>query len=433
MNFIEELTWRGMIHQMMPGTEELLNRETVTAYVGIDPTADSLHIGHLCGVMMLRHFQRCGHKPLALVGGATGMIGDPSGKSQERNLLNEETLRHNVACIKGQLARFLDFESEAPNKAELVNNYDWMKDYSFLDFAREIGKCITVNYMMAKDSVKRRLNGEFQDGMSFTEFTYQLLQGYDFLHLYQTKNCKLQMGGSDQWGNITTGTELIRRKLGSENEAFALTCPLITKADGRKFGKTENGNIWLDRNRTSPYAFYQFWLNVADEDAERYIKIFTSLDRPTVEDLVAQHRQDPGLRLLQKRLAEEVTVMVHSREDYEAAVEASSILFGKSTKDSLVKLDEQTLLDVFAGVPQFTFDRSLLEGEGVKAVDLTVEHTQCFASKGEMRKLTQGGGVSLNKEKLTAADRPVTAADLLDDKYLLVQQGKKKYFLLIAK
>ena len=433
MNFIEELTWRGMIHQMMPGTEELLNRETVTAYVGIDPTADSLHIGHLCGVMMLRHFQRCGHKPLALVGGATGMIGDPSGKSQERNLLNEETLRHNVACIKGQLARFLDFESEAPNKAELVNNYDWMKDYSFLDFAREIGKCITVNYMMAKDSVKRRLNGEFQDGMSFTEFTYQLLQGYDFLHLYQTKNCKLQMGGSDQWGNITTGTELIRRKLGSENEAFALTCPLITKADGRKFGKTENGNIWLDRNRTSPYAFYQFWLNVADEDAERYIKIFTSLDRPTVEELVAQHRQDPGLRLLQKRLAEEVTVMVHSREDYEAAVEASSILFGKSTKDSLVKLDEQTLLDVFAGVPQFTFDRSLLEGEGVKAVDLTVEHTQCFASKGEMRKLTQGGGVSLNKEKLTAADRPVTAADLLDGKYLLVQQGKKKYFLLIAK
>lgn len=433
MNFIEELTWRGMIHQMMPGTEELLNRETVTAYVGIDPTADSLHIGHLCGVMMLRHFQRCGHKPLALVGGATGMIGDPSGKSQERNLLNEETLRHNVACIKGQLARFLDFESEAPNKAELVNNYDWMKDYSFLDFAREIGKCITVNYMMAKDSVKRRLNGEFQDGMSFTEFTYQLLQGYDFLHLYQTKNCKLQMGGSDQWGNITTGTELIRRKLGSENEAFALTCPLITKADGRKFGKTENGNIWLDRKRTSPYAFYQFWLNVADEDAKRYIKIFTSLDRQTVEDLIARHSQDPGQRLLQKRLAEEVTVMVHSREDYEAAVEASNILFGKSTKESLVKLDEQTLLDVFAGVPQFTFDRSLLEGEGVKAVYLTVEHTQCFASKGEMRKLTQGGGVSLNKEKLTAFDRPVTAADLLDGKYLLVQQGKKKYFLLIAK
>ena len=433
MNFIEELTWRGMIHQMMPGTEELLNRETVTAYVGIDPTADSLHIGHLCGVMMLRHFQRCGHKPLALIGEATGMIGDPSGKSQERNLLNEETLRHNVACIKAQLARFLDFESEAPNKAELVNNYDWMKDYTFLDFAREIGKCITVNYMMAKDSVKRRLNGEFQDGMSFTEFTYQLLQGYDFLHLYQTKNCKLQMGGSDQWGNITTGTELIRRKLGSENEAFALTCPLITKADGKKFGKTEKGNIWLDRNRTSPYAFYQFWLNVADEDAERYIKIFTSLDRATIEDLIAQHRQDPGMRLLQKRLAEEVTVMVHSREDYEAAVEASSILFGKSTKESLAKLDEQTLLDVFAGVPQFTFDRALLEGEGVKAVDLTAEHTQCFASKGEMRKLTQGGGVSINKEKLSAFDRAISTDDLLDNKYLLVQQGKKKYFLLIAK
>ena len=422
-----------MIHQMMPGTEELLNRETVTAYVGIDPTADSLHIGHLCGVMMLRHFQRCGHKPLALKGGATGMIGDPSGKSQERNLLNEEPLRHNVACIKAQLARFLDFESEAPNKAELVNNYDWMKDYTFLDYAREIGKCITVNYMMAKDSVKRRLNGEFQDGMSFTEFTYQLLQGYDFLHLYQTKNCKLQMGGSDQWGNITTGTELIRRKLGSENEAFALTCPLITKADGKKFGKTEKGNIWLDRNRTSPYAFYQFWLNVADEDAERYIKIFTSLDRTTIEDLIAQHRQDPGLRLLQKRLAEEVTVMVHSREDYEAAVEASSILFGNSAKESMARLDEQPLLDVFAGVPQFTFDRALLEGEGVKAVDLTAEHTQCFASKGEMRKLTQGGGVSINKEKLSAFDRAISTDDLLDNKYLLVQQGKKKYFLLIAK
>ena len=432
-NFVEELRWRGMLSQIMPGTEELLQKEQVTAYLGTDPTADSLHIGHLCGVMMLRHLQRCGHKPLALIGGATGMIGDPSGKSLERNLLDEDTLRHNQECIKQQLAKFLDFESDAPNRAELVNNYDWMKDMSFLQFAREVGKHITVNYMMAKDSVQQRLNGEARDGLSFTEFTYQLLQGYDFLYLYQHKGCKLQMGGNDQWGNMTTGTELIRRTLGSETEAYALTCPLITKADGRKFGKTENGNIWLDRNRTSPYAFYQFWLNVADEDAERYIKIFTSLDRPTVEDLVAQHRQDPGLRLLQKRLAEEVTVMVHSREDYEAAVEASSILFGKSTKDSLVKLDEQTLLDVFAGVPQFTFDRSLLEGEGVKAVDLTVEHTQCFASKGEMRKLTQGGGVSLNKEKLTAADRPITSADLLDGKYLLVQQGKKKYFLLIAK
>ena len=433
MNFVEELKWRGMIHSIMPGTEELLAKETVTAYVGIDPTADSLHIGHLCGVMMLRHFQRCGHKPLALVGGATGMIGDPSGKSQERNLLNEETLRHNVACIKEQLGRFLDFESDAPNKAELVNNFDWMKDYTFLNFAREIGKCITVNYMMAKDSVKRRLNGEFQDGMSFTEFTYQLLQGYDFLHLYQTKNCKLQMGGSDQWGNITTGTELIRRKLGSDHEAFALTCPLITKADGKKFGKTEKGNIWLDRNRTSPYVFYQFWLNVADEDAERYIKIFTSLDKETIDNLISEHRTDPGRRILQKRLAEEVTVLVHGRQDYEAAVEASNILFGKATKDSLVKLDEQTLLDVFSGVPQFEFDRSLLQGEGIKMVNLTTEAAPCFPSKGEMRKLTQGGGVSLNKEKLTQFDRAVTESDLLDGKYLLVQQGKKKYFLLIAK
>ena len=433
MNFVEELKWRGMVHQMMPGTEELLMKEQVSAYVGIDPTADSLHIGHLCGVMMLRHLQRCGHKPIALVGGATGMIGDPSGKSQERNLLNEETLRHNVECIKKQLAHFLDFESDAPNRAELVNNYDWMKDFTFLDFAREIGKCITVNYMMAKDSVKRRLNGEFQDGMSFTEFTYQLLQGYDFLHLYQTKNCKLQMGGSDQWGNITTGTELIRRKLGGDNEAFALTCPLITKADGKKFGKTEKGNIWLDRNRTTPYAFYQFWLNVADEDAERYIKIFTSLDKPTIDALIEQHRQDPGLRVLQKKLAEELTIMVHSREDYEQALEASGILFGKSTKESLVKLDEQTLLDVFSGVPQFEIDRDLLAGEGTKAVDLFAEHTQCFPSKGEMRKLTQGGGVSLNKEKLAAFDQMVTEADLLDGKYLLVQQGKKKYFLLKVK
>ena len=433
MNFVEELRWRGMVHTMMPGTEELLSKEMVTAYLGIDPTADSLHIGHLCGVMMLRHFQRCGHKPLALIGGATGMIGDPSGKSQERNLLNEETLRHNVACIKEQLARFLDFDSDAPNKAELVNNYDWMREYSFLDFAREIGKCITVNYMMAKDSVKRRLNGEFQDGMSFTEFTYQLLQGYDFLHLYQTKNCKLQMGGSDQWGNITTGTELIRRKLGSENEAFALTCPLITKADGKKFGKTEQGNIWLDRNRTTPYAFYQFWLNVADEDAERYIKIFTSLDQETISSLVQEHSQDPGRRILQKRLAEEVTVMVHGRQDYEMAVEASNILFGKATKESLTKLDEQTLLDVMNGVPQYEFDRTLLQGEGVKAVNLTTEAAPCFPSKGEMRKLTQGGGVSLNKEKLTAFDQLITEGDLLDGKYLLVQQGKKKYFLLIAK
>ncbi len=433
MNFVEELTWRGMIHQMMPGTDKMLESGQQTAYVGIDPTADSLHIGHLCGVMMLRHFQRCGHKPLALIGGATGMIGDPSGKSQERNLLNEETLRHNVKCIKEQLARFLDFDGDAPNKAELVNNYDWMKDFTFLDFARDIGKCITVNYMMAKDSVKRRLNGEFQDGMSFTEFTYQLLQGYDFLYLYQTKGCKLQMGGSDQWGNITTGTELIRRKLGSENEAFALTCPLITKSDGRKFGKTESGNIWLDRNRTTPYVFYQFWLNVADADAERFIKIFTSLDKETIDALIEEHRQDPGRRILQKRLAEEVTILVHGREDYEAAVEASNILFGKSTKESLLRLDEKTLLDVFAGVRKFEVSRELFQGEGVKTVDLLVENAQCFASKGEMRKLTQGGGVSINKEKLAAFDKMLTEADLLDGKYLLAQSGKKNYFLLIVK
>ena len=431
MNFVEELKWRGMLHQMMPGTEELFEKGMVTAYVGIDPTADSLHIGHLCGVMMLRHLQQAGHKPLALVGGATGMIGDPSGKSQERNLLNEETLRHNVACIKEQLSRFLDFESDAPNAAELVNNYDWMKDYSFLDFAREIGKCITVNYMMAKDSVKRRLNGECSDGMSFTEFTYQLLQGYDFLHLYQTKNCKLQMGGSDQWGNITTGTELIRRKLGSENEAYALTCPLITKADGKKFGKTEQGNVWLDRQRTSPYQFYQFWLNVGDEEAERYIKIFTSLDHETIDALIAEHREDPGRRVLQKRLGEEVTTLVHGRADYEMALEATNILFGKATKESLLRLDEQTLLDVFAGVPHFEVSRE--QAIGQKAVDLLAEHTQCFASKGEMRKLTQGGGVSINKEKLAAFDREITDADLLDGKYILAQQGKKKYFLIIVK
>ena len=430
MNFVEELTWRGMIHTIMPGTEELLNKEQVTAYLGIDPTADSLHIGHLCGVMMLKHFQRCGHKPLALVGGATGMIGDPSGKSQERNLLDEETLRHNVACIKKQLAKFLDFDSDAPNHAELVNNYDWMKDFTFLDFARTVGKHITVNYMMAKDSVQKRLNGEARDGLSFTEFTYQLLQGYDFLYLNQHKNCKLQLGGSDQWGNITTGTELIRRTNG--NEAYALTCPLITKADGKKFGKTEQGNIWLDKNYTSPYTFYQFWLNVADDEAKRYIKIFTVLDKEEIDALIAEHDQDPGQRVLQKRLAKEVTIMVHSEEDYNMAVEASNILFGKVTKESLTKLDEKTLLDVFAGVPQFEISRSVIEN-GIKAVDLMAEATQCFASKGEMRKLTQGGGVSLNKEKLSAFDQEVTTADLLDDKYLLVQRGKKNYFLIICK
>ncbi len=397
MNFIEELTWRGMIHTMMPGTDEQLNKEMTTAYLGIDPTADSLHIGHLCGVMMLRHFQRCGHKPLALVGGATGMIGDPSGKSAERNLLDEKTLRHNQEAIKKQLAKFLDFDSDVPNRAELVNNYDWTKDVTFLDFAREIGKHITVNYMMAKDSVQKRLNGEARDGLSFTEFTYQLLQGFDFLHLYQEKNCKLQLGGSDQWGNITTGSELIRRKTGGE--AFALTCPLITKADGGKFGKTESGNVWLDARYTSPYKFYQFWLNVSDADAEKYLKIFTFLSKEEIEQLVREHEENPGARPLQKRLAKEVTTMVHSEKDYEAAVEASQILFSNNAGEALKALDEQTLLDIFDGVPRFAISRAELE-EGIPVLDLLAVKTQVFPSKGEARKMVQGGGVSLNKEKL---------------------------------
>ena len=430
-NFVEELQWRGMIHTIMPGAEEQLAKEMTTAYLGIDPTADSLHIGHLVGVMILKHLQMCGHRPIALVGGATGMIGDPSGKSQERNLLNEEALRHNQEAIKAQLARLIDFDSDAENAAVMVNNYDWMKEFSFLDFARDIGKCITVNYMMAKDSVKKRFNGE-GDGMSFTEFTYQLLQGYDFLHLYQTMNCKLQLGGADQWGNITTGTELIRRKLGSEAEAFAITCPLITKADGTKFGKTESGNVWLDARYTSPYKFYQFWLNVSDEDAAKYIKIFTSLSKEEIEALIAEHTEAPHLRVLQKRLAKEVTIMVHSEEDYNAAVEASGILFGNATSEALKKLDEQTLLAVFEGVPQFEVSKEALT-EGVKAVDLFVDNAAIFASKGEMRKLVQGGGVSLNKEKLSAFDQMISTADLLDEKYLLVQRGKKNYYLVIAK
>ena len=429
MNFVEELRWRGMIHSMMPGTEELFSKETVTAYVGIDPTADSLHIGHLCGVMMLRHLQRCGHKPLALIGGATGMIGDPSGKSQERNLLNEETLRHNVECIKKQLSHFLDFDSSAPNHAELVNNYDWMKDFTFLDFARDIGKHITVNYMMAKDSVQKRLNGEARDGLSFTEFTYQLLQGYDFLYLYEHKGCKLQMGGSDQWGNITTGAELIRRTNGGE--VFALTCPLITKADGGKFGKTEKGNVWLSADYTSPYAFYQFWLNVGDDDAARYIKIFTSLPKEEIDSLIAEHAQAPHLRILQKRLAKEVTCLVHSEDDYNAAVEASGILFGNNTHDALVRLDERTLLAVFEGVPQFKIAKTRLEA-GVKAIELLTDDAPVFPSKGEMRKMAQGGGVSINKQKLESFDQEITPSDLLNGKYILAQRGKKNYYLLIA-
>lgn len=419
-----------MIHDMMPGTEEQLQKEMTSAYVGIDPTADSLHIGHLVSVMMLKHFQRAGHRPIALVGGATGMIGDPSMKSAERNLLDEVTLRHNQESIKKQLAKFLDFDSDAPNAAKLVNNYDWMKEYSFLNFIRDIGKHITVNYMMSKDSVKKRLSSESSVGMSFTEFSYQLLQGYDFLYLYRNENCRLQMGGSDQWGNITTGTELIRRKEGGE--AFALTCPLITKADGGKFGKTESGNVWLDRRYTSPYKFYQFWLNVSDADAARYIKIFTALPKEEIEALIKEQEEAPHLRPLQKRLAKEITCMVHSAEDYEAAVEASAILFGSATSEALKKLDEDTLLAVFEGVPQFEVSKDEISA-GIKAVDLLTEKAAVFPSKGEMKKLVQSGGVSINKEKMAQFDAVINAGFLLDEKYLLVQKGKKNYFLLIAK
>lgn len=430
MDFIEELTWRGMIHSVMPGTDEQLKKEMTTAYLGIDPTADSLHIGHLVGVMILKHFQRSGHKPIALVGGATGMIGDPSMKSQERKLLDEETLRHNQEAIKKQLAKFLDFDSDAPNAAEMVNNYDWMKDFSFLGFIRDVGKLITVNYMMAKDSVKKRLAGESQQGMSFTEFSYQLVQGYDFLHLYETKNCKLQLGGSDQWGNITTGTELIRRTLGGE--AYALTCPLITKADGGKFGKTESGNVWLDPRYTSPYKFYQFWLNVSDADAEKYIKIFTELSREEIEQLVAEQAADPGQRPLQKRLAKEITTMVHSAADYEAAVEASQILFSNHASETLKKIDEATLLDIFAGVPQYEVSRQEIS-EGIKLADLLTDRAAVFPSKGEVRKMAQQGGLSINKEKVNDIYTAASLDMLLNDKYILVQRGKKNYFLLIVK
>lgn len=430
MNFVEELKWRGMIHDIMPGAEEQFQKEMTTGYVGIDPTADSLHIGHLVGVMMLKHLQVSGHKPIVLVGGATGMIGDPSGKSMERNLLDEATLRHNQECLRQQLSRFLDFESDVPNRAEMVNNYDWMKEFSFLAFIRDVGKHITVNYMMAKDSVKKRISADSRDGLSFTEFTYQLVQGYDFLHLYREKNCKLQMGGSDQWGNITTGTELIRRIEGGE--AFALTCPLITKADGGKFGKTESGNVWLDPERTSPYHFYQFWLNTSDTDAEKYIKIFTLLTREEVESLVKEHQEAPHMRLLQKRLAEEVTVMVHGREAYDLAVEASDILFGKGVTATLRKLDEKTLLSVFEGVPTFEVALDVVKG-GVNVVDLLADASAVFPSKGEARRTISGGGVSINKEKVESADLVVDGNALLNDRYILVQKGKKNYSLLIAK
>jgi len=427
MNFVEELRWRGMLHNIMPGTEEQLNREMTAAYVGIDPTAPSLHIGHLTSVMLLKHFQRAGHKPIVLLGGATGMIGDPSGKSKERNLLDEETLHYNEAALKNQLASFLDFHSRQDNAAELVNNYDWMRQYSFIQFIRDIGKHITVNYMMAKDSVKKRLGEDAVYGLSFTEFTYQLVQATDFLHLYRDKNCKLQMGGSDQWGNITTGTELIRRKLGGE--AYALTCPLVTKADGGKFGKTEEGNIWLDPEYTSPYKFYQFWLNVSDEDAEKHIRIFTVLPREDIEQLIEAHRAEPHRRLLQHKLAEEVTVMVHSRKEYEKAVSASKILFGKSTTDELKSLDEKTFLSVFEGVPVFEVTREKLH-RGIPVQELLAGESGIFASRGEVKRLIKGGGLSINKGKIQSTDEPLDSSWLLNDKYLLVQKGKKNYFII---
>jgi tyrosyl-tRNA synthetase len=425
-NFIEELKWRGMLHDVMPETEEELQKGMMTAYIGFDPTADSLHIGHLVSVMMLKHFQRHGHKPVVLVGGATGMIGDPSMKSTERNLLDENTLQHNLDSMKKQFGKFLDFESKAENAAEMVNNYDWMKNFSFLDFTRDIGKHITVNYMMSKDSVKKRLSGDSREGMSFTEFTYQLLQGYDFLHLYRTKNCRLQMGGSDQWGNITTGTELIRRIDGEI--AFGLTCPLITKSDGGKFGKTEQGNIWLDSKYTSPYKFYQFWHNVSDEDAKKYIKIFTTLDRETIHTLTEMHEQNPHVRLLQKTLAKELTCMVHSEEDYNNAVDASNILFDKGNTEKIANLDETTLLEVFEGVPIFEISRNVLETNPM--LDLFTQITPVSSSKGELRKLIRGGGFNINGEKINDENFDIKTKKPIQDKYLLIRKGKKDYILI---
>ncbi len=421
---IEELRWRNMIHDMTPGTEEQLSKEMTTAYVGIDPTADSLHIGHLVSIMLLKHLQKAGHKPIALIGGATGMIGDPSGKSEERKLLDEETLRRNEIALYKQLQKFLIFDSSLPNSAEIVNNYEWIKNFNLISFLREIGKHITINYMLSKDSVKKRM----ESGISFTEFSYQLLQGYDFLYLYEHKNCKLQMGGSDQWGNITTGTELIRRKLGGE--AFALTCPLITKANGGKFGKTEKGNVWLDKKYTSPYQFYQFWINTSDEDAEKYIKIFTMLPKKEILQLIEEHRKNPHLRLLQQRLAKEVTIMVHGEEEYLAAVEATQVLFGKGTKESLEQMNENTFLEVFDGVPQYKLTKNQLE-QGISLVELLAVQTNILPSKGEARKLLLAGGISLNKEKLTQ-DITITSSHLINNKYLLIQKGKKNYYLIIA-
>ena len=428
-NFVEELRWRGMLHDIMPETEELLLKESVTGYIGFDPTADSLHIGSLVQIMILMHFQQCGHKPIALVGGATGMIGDPSGKSKERNLLDEEALNINVEGIKNQLSRFLDFDGKQKNTAELVNNYDWMKEFSLIEFVRDIGKHLTVNYMMAKDSVKKRLGSESQEGMSFTEFTYQLFQGYDFLHLYNEKNCKLQMGGSDQWGNITTGTELVRRKAGGK--AYAITCPLITKADGTKFGKTEGGNVWLDAERTSPYKFYQYWLNASDDDAENYIKIFTFLDKETIDKLISEHKEQPHLRLLQKTIAEEVTKMVHSEEDFENAIKASNILFGRSTSEDLKGLNEKTFLDVFEGVPQAEVSLADIEA-GLDMIGALSAKTGFLSSNGDARRALKENSISVNKEKVKD-DYSITKADLINNKFVLLQRGKKNYFVIVVK
>ncbi len=425
-NFVEELQWRGMIHDVMPETETHLMETMRAAYVGFDPTADSLHIGNLVPIMLLSFYQRCGHKPVALVGGATGMIGDPSGKSAERNLLDEAALRHNQECVKNQLSQFLDFSSGAENQAVLVNNYDWMKGFSFLDFIRNVGKHITVNYMMAKDSVKTRLSGESADGLSFTEFTYQLIQGYDFLHLYRNLNCTLQMGGSDQWGNITTGTELIRRIAGGKG--YALTCPLITKSDGSKFGKSEGGNVWLDANRTSPYKFYQYWLNTSDDDAEKYIKIFTFLDKETIESLVSEHKEAPHLRLLQKRLAQEVTTTVHSAEEFENAVKASEILFGNSTSEDLKTLDKKTFLDVFEGVPQAEISKEELKN-GLDIIGALAEKTGFLKSNGEARRALKENSISVNKEKVSD-DFTVSENDLINGQFVLLQRGKKNYFII---